>query len=195
MATTTPRPQADTATRILDVAERLVQTRGFNGFSYADIAAELNLTKAGLHYHFAGKAELGEALIDRYAERFGAALENADAQLPDARSKLDAYVDLYTGVLRQERMCLCGMLAAEYHTLPSAMRDAVAHFFDDNEAWLTRLLAQGRTDGALTFDGSPEDTARMIVSALEGAMLIARARNDIERFQTTATGLLAALHD
>ena len=46
---------------------RLVQVTGFNGFSYADIAAELQLTKAALHYHFAGKAELGEALLARYA--------------------------------------------------------------------------------------------------------------------------------
>ena len=62
--------RSDTAARILDVAERLVQLRGFNGFSYADIAAELHITKASLHYHYAGKAELGRALIERYAERF-----------------------------------------------------------------------------------------------------------------------------
>ena len=63
--------RTDTAVRILDVAERLVQVHGFNGFSYADIAADLQITKAALHYHFPGKAELGEALIVRYAERFG----------------------------------------------------------------------------------------------------------------------------
>ena len=50
---------ADTADRILDSAERLVQVRGFNAFSYADVARELGITKASLHYHFAGKAELG----------------------------------------------------------------------------------------------------------------------------------------
>ena len=37
---------ADTPQRILDIAERLVQTRGFNGFSYADIAGPLRITKA-----------------------------------------------------------------------------------------------------------------------------------------------------
>ena len=63
MAGTRPQRGQDTSTRILDVAERLVQVRGFNGFSYADVAGELNITKASLHYHFAGKAELGEALI------------------------------------------------------------------------------------------------------------------------------------
>ena len=60
---------ANTRSSILDVGERLVQVRGFNGFSYADVAAELSVTKASLHYHFPSKAELGEALIARYAER------------------------------------------------------------------------------------------------------------------------------
>jgi TetR/AcrR family transcriptional repressor of nem operon len=64
----------DTATQILDVAERLAQIRGFNAFSYADVAGELGLTNAALHYHFPSKAELGEALIVRYAIRFTGSL-------------------------------------------------------------------------------------------------------------------------
>src|ERR1700694_3257471 len=47
---------ADTASKVLDVAERLVQVNGFNGFSYADASSELGITKAALHYHFARKA-------------------------------------------------------------------------------------------------------------------------------------------
>jgi AcrR family transcriptional regulator len=48
-----PRPIAvsETSARILDVAERLVQMRGFNAFSYADVADVLKVTKASLHYH------------------------------------------------------------------------------------------------------------------------------------------------
>src|ERR1700733_1189297 len=123
----------DTASRVLDVAERLVQQRGFNAFSYADVASELGITKAALHYHFAGKAELGAALLARYAERFAEALSAIDAETCDARRKLVAYTDLYLEVLRNKRMCLCGMLAAEFQTLPEPMRDIVVHFFNDNE--------------------------------------------------------------
>src|SRR5262245_12712607 len=137
MARKRNRDEADTVTRILDSAERLVQSRGFNGFSYADVAAELGITKAGLHYHFAGKAELGQALIVRYAARFAAALERIDAAGGDAPAKLDAYARIYGDVLRQKRMCLCGMLAADYETLPGPLRGAVIRFFDDNERWLT----------------------------------------------------------
>jgi TetR/AcrR family transcriptional regulator, transcriptional repressor for nem operon len=182
-----------TAARILDVAERLVQVRGFNGFSYADIAAELRITKAALHYHFAGKADLGEALIARYASRFAQALAGIDASGLGPGAKLAAYADLYLQVLRDRKMCLCGMLAAEYQTLPQPMRDAVIRFFDQNESWLKDVLAQGRDEGSLQFTGSARDTARMVMAGLEGAMLVARPYGDVIRFQAAAANLLAGL--
>jgi TetR/AcrR family transcriptional repressor of nem operon len=185
--------RVDTATQILDVAERLVQVRGFNGFSYADVAVELKITTAALHYHFAGKAELGEALVARYAARFAEALAGVEERAAEASARLDAYADLYLAVLREKRMCLCGMMAAEYETLPSPMQDAVVRFFDENERWLARVLEQGRKEGTLMFTGPPKDTARMIVSALEGAMLVARPFGDVERFENTARHLLSGL--
>jgi TetR/AcrR family transcriptional repressor of nem operon len=184
---------ADTATRILDVAERLAQTRGFNGFSYADIAIELGITKAALHYHFASKANLGQALIGRYAARFGEALAAIDASTTAAPAKLRGYAGLYADVLRNQRMCLCGMLAAEYPTLPGAMQASVISFFDQNETWLQHVLEQGRSDGSLHFTGSPRDTARMIISCLEGAMLVTRPYGDIPRFQDAAASLITGL--
>src|SRR5580698_9852948 len=113
----------DTSGRILDIAERLVQTRGFNAFSYADIAATMNITKASLHYHFPTKAKLGERLVERYQESFLGALERIDRTCSNAGAKLRAYVGIYAEVLENDRMCLCGMLAADYATLPEAIRD------------------------------------------------------------------------
>jgi TetR/AcrR family transcriptional repressor of nem operon len=185
--------KSDTATQILDVAERLVQVSGFNAISYADVAAELSITKAALHYHFASKAELGEALIARYAARFADALVTVETRTSDAPGRLSGYVQLYADVLRKKRMCLCGMLAAEYQTLPVPMREAVVQFFDANEAWLTRVLKQGRVDATLQYLGTPREAARTLVSGLEGAMLIARPYGDMTRFQSVASHLLAAL--
>ena len=187
------RSDASTSSRILDIAERLVQSRGFNGFSYADIAAELQISKASLHYHFPGKAELGEALIARYASRFAAALQAIDATAAAAPAKLDAYAELYADVVRGNGMCLCGMLAAEYRTLPEPMRDAVVGFFDENEVWLEAVLEQGRVQGTLHFTGAARATARMIVSGLEGAMLVARPYADPARFEAGVHQLLQSL--
>ena len=193
MAVQRTKRENGTSERILDVAERLVQTRGFNSFSYADIAKELGITTASLHYHFRGKAELGQALIARYAERFGDALDRIDAEVPDARGKLEAYASLYAGVLEGERMCMCGVLAAEYQTLPEPMRRAVIGFFDENQRWLAGVLNQGQTEKTLAFSGSADEVARSILSTLEGAMLVARPYGDLAMFNSTAHQVLTGL--
>lgn len=182
-----------TATRILDIAERLIAQRGFNAVSYADIAAELGMTKPSLHYHFASKPALGTALIARYHARFSAALASLDTGRRSAPAKLDGYAKLYLDVLRSDRMCLCGMLAAEYRTLPAAMQHAVLEFLADNETWLMAVLETGRSAGELHFTETPRDTARMIIGCLEGAMLVARPYAEPARFETAAAGLLAGL--
>ena len=184
---------ADTSQRILDIAERLVQTRGFNGFSYADIAQAMNVTKASLHFHFPAKADLGKQLIERYERNFIAALEAIDQQSKDAREKLRRYGAIYADVLRNNRMCLCGMLAAEYATLPKPMREDMRHFFDENERWLTAVLQEGKRERTLKFSGSAVEVAQSLVGALEGAMMIARTYSDPARFKAVCDRLLGDL--
>jgi len=179
-----------TARSILSVAERLAQTKGFNGFSYADIAQELELTKATLHYHFASKADLGRVLIMRYGATFSAALERIEM---DPGDPLERYVHLFEEVLVRDRMCLCGMLAAEYSTLPPSMQAELRRFFDANEVWLARQLERARSLGKVHFDGSPLEAARTLTAALEGAMLLARSYEEPARFTATARSLLQQL--
>jgi len=185
--------EPDTSERALDVAERLVQVRGFNGVSYADIAGELGVTKAALHYHFSGKGELGEALINRYTTRFVAALDEIDAQPLDAPAKISAYAAIYLAVLRRQRMCLCGMLAAEYQTLPAPMQRAIVRFFDINETWLERVLDEGQRAGTLRHRGSARGAAQVVIGTLEGAMLVARLHDDPTRLESAMDQLLAEL--
>jgi len=191
MAVQRHSPPSSTASDILDTAERLVQSRGFNGFSYADVSSELGITKAALHYHFAGKAELGESLIRRYTERFNAALAAIDASEISAPDKLLAYCDLYRATLRGQRMCLCGMLAAEYNTLGEPMREAIGTFFDQNRDWLAALLEAGWTDWALRSAVPADQAAQSIIAALEGAMLVARPYNDAAVLDVVIDRLLA----
>lgn len=185
-----PAKSNHTAQRVLDVAERLVQTRGYNGFSYADIALELKVTKASLHYHFASKGTLGAALIDRYHTAFTAALAAIDRAPGDAGSRLKRYVDIYDDVIHNHRMCLCGMLAAEHATLPAPMQTRLQQFFDINERWLTAVLEEGRRAGLLEFHERPAERAAVILGALEGAMLVARSYDDPRRFRIAADHIL-----
>jgi TetR/AcrR family transcriptional repressor of nem operon len=183
----------DTSSRILDIAERLVQSRGFNAFSYADVAGALHITKASLHYHFPTKAKLGERLVERYRATFLAELGRIDETCGNAGAKLRAYVRIYTDVLDRNRTCLCGMLSADYQTLPKPMKEEVRRFFDTNEAWLAGVLRHGRESGELAFAGPPLEAARVLVAALEGAMLLARSHGDPSRLRSAAIRLLADL--
>ena len=183
--------RTDTASRILDVALRLVQVQGFNAFSYADVSAELRITKASLHHHFPTKAALGKALIVGYTHDFLAALDAIDRRGNGASAKLRAYVDIYVRVVRAERMCLCGMLSSDFATLPKAMRRELAAFFQANEKWLTRVIEEGRGAGELRFEGDASSAAEILVSSLEGAMLVARSTGGAAKFESIATNLLA----
>jgi len=175
---------------MLEVAERLVQTRGFNAFSYADIAAAIGVRKASLHHHFATKAELGLALVRRYREGFSAALAAIEAAEPAAAGRLERYVALYGEVLHRDRMCLCGMFAADVATLPKALRTGLAQYFEANEAWLARILEEGRRRRELAFEGSAQSMAAFVVATLEGAMLVARGSGQPAEFDRAAQRLL-----
>ena len=152
-------------------------------------------TFPALHYHYAGKSELGQPLIGRYAIGFTEALAASEIQTPDAWLRLDHYADLHLDMLRDQRMCPCGMMAGEYETLPALMQEAVIRFFHDTETWLTRVLGGGRESGTLEFVGSPHKVAQTVVVVLQGAMLVARPRGDISRFQAAVDRLLASLRN
>ena len=184
---------AGTAARILDIAERLVQSRGYNAFSYADVAHAVGIRKASLHYHFATKADLGQALVTRYRRAFLEALRGIEAREAAASERLREYVALYDAVLRRKRMCMCGMLATDAATLPRAMRESVSEFFDENVSWLARVLEQGRKRRELRFEGAAASMAAFFVSTLEGAMLIAHGSGHHDRFASAARRLLATV--
>ena len=155
---------SDTADLLLDEAQALVQTRGFNTFSFRDLARALDLTSAGVHYHFPSKADLGRALVVRYRRTFAAALADVERSSDDAADRLLGFVAVYADVLRGGRLCLCGVLASDAATLPPEVQAGPA-FFAETERWLTRVLEDGRGGGALRFTGDPADEAALTLAA------------------------------
>jgi TetR/AcrR family transcriptional repressor of nem operon len=183
-----------TADRILDIAEELVQTRGYEAFSYADIADALQIRKASIHHHFATKAELTRAVAARYRATFAGRLAGLDRDFPDPTRRLMRYVRLFQDALRQgDHMCLHGMLASDSATLPPPVREEMRGFFADQEAWLARVIGEGRVAGEFRFEGKPLAAAEALLAGLEGAMLLARARRDVAQFAAIALRLVGAL--
>lgn len=179
---------------LLDAAAALVQTVGYNAFSYRDLADRVGIKTASIHYHFPTKGDLGQALMARYRTSFRAHLDDIDRAERDAGGRLRGLVAAFRETLvGQERMCMCGMLSSESATLPTAIRAEIAGFFDDTETWVKTVLRDGRQDGNLRVAGEVEVAARTFVAALEGAMLSAYALGDVCRFDDSAGWLLSCL--
>lgn len=183
-----------TRERILDAAQRLIQTRGYNAFSFKDIAEALGIRTASIHYHFPTKADLGVALLQRYRRAFSDELETIAAGAGSSEARLARFTNLFHLTFESEsRMCLCGMLSAEIATLPEPVAAEVEHFFHDTESWLTEVFAVGRKAGAFAFAGGARAQARLFLALLEGAMVVARGLRDRGRFQAMARGHLQTL--
>jgi TetR/AcrR family transcriptional regulator, transcriptional repressor for nem operon len=170
---------SETKTKLLDAAALLAQTRGYNGFSFHDLADSVGIRTASIHYHFPTKSDLGQALVSRYTAEFMAALGPPAAVQPEA--SLRHYVDLFRQSLADGRMCLCGMVGAEVGGIPPELGQAVRAFFAANDVWLTGVFEKGGWPPA-----SAKSRARFAISALEGAMLIARTNQDHAVFNDVA---------
>jgi len=180
MPASDPAARSRTADLILDLAERLIQTRGYSAISYNDIAPALGVTKASVHYHFPSKADLGVAVIDRYVERMGAGLAALAAD-PTATTLqlLDRYAEPYLKFAgTPDMVCLSGALAGEILVLPPMMKTRVTAFFEQHQRWLAEILTRGRERGEFTLPAPAAQTARMMVGALQGALLIKRTTGD-----------------
>ena len=182
-----------TVDKVLDIAEALVQTRGYNAFSYADVSRAVGIRKASLHHHYPTKGDLGLALVSRYRAAFLGALQGIEEKSDSTSKRLEHYTELYGSVLRKGRMCMCGMLAADVATLPKPMRESIADFFVENEEWLTRVLAEGKKRGEIEFEGTPASMASFFVSSLEGAMLVARGSGNLDPFRDVVRHLMARI--
>jgi TetR/AcrR family transcriptional repressor of nem operon len=187
-------PTRDMRTRLLDVAQELVQVRGFNAFSFHDLAARVRLRAPSVHHHFPSKAELGRQLMARYRAEFAARLAEIESRVASPRGRLAEFLGLFRETFRMgDRLCLCGMLATEYATLPRPVRAEVTGFYRDTEQWLEGVFAGGRAGGKLRFAGSPASAARVFFGALEGALISARAFKDEKRLTSAGNWLIQAL--
>lgn len=170
---------------ILDAAEVRVRGGGFVAMSFRDLASDVGIKSSSVHYHFATKHELGEALVARYTEQFRARLDEID--MSDLERALAGFVAIYANALvLNETICLCAVMGAEAIGLPEHVNDRTKAFFRLNIGWLETLLTRHGAE-------APADAASLIVSALEGGMIIASASNDRNLFDQVARAALCCV--
>lgn len=178
---------SDSASQILDIAERRMRQAGYNAVSYRDVAAEMGIKSASLHYHFPKKEDLGVALVQRYSDTFSKRLHERSTALSDPRDRIAAFVDLYRYALKEQQLvCLCAVLGAESPGLPPAIKAEVKSFFEANIRWLTKEYSEAQV-------AEPARCAVTTLSLLEGAMIISSVNDDGNAFEAAATLILSGL--
>lgn len=160
----------------MNMAEALLQDVGFNGFSYANIASELGVKNAAIHYHFPSKEDLARSVIQRYRDRFQLWVNNARVKDLAPTEKLDWFFSIYTS-MRADRgkVCLVGSLEAEFNSIPEGLQGEVQALHKELLTWLGGTLAEGREAGVFQFNGEPANKAALVLSTLQGALQMARA--------------------
>ena len=161
--------------RIIDVAQGFVQTRGFNAFSYRDLAEQILIRTASIHYYFPKKDDLGLALIQRYRADFEGAIRNIDDAERSPKDRLSAYLKMFLDLSKGgARLCLFAVFSAELPTLSERIQDEVRIFYETNIDWLNDVVSEGRSAGFFSFSGESREVASAIFSFLEGEMLVRR---------------------
>lgn len=172
---------SDTKDMLLDAAETGIRHKGYNAVSFRDLAAELGIKSASVHYHFPKKEDLGRATVARYVDRFFTALNARASSATTPRAKLEALCATYRDALAgADAICLCGMLGAEAYSLPEALAADVARFFDANIAWCMDALPDTLSEA------DRRARAAHVISALQGAMMMATNLKDTGHFDRTA---------
>ncbi|WP_137009800.1 TetR/AcrR family transcriptional regulator [Aquitalea aquatilis] len=163
----------DTSKRILDIAEQLLLTRGFNAFSYQHISSELGVRNAAIHYHYPKKTDLGVALIQRYRRRFQRFVDAQHTLAP--QQQLERYFTLTDAYFEHDQqICPSGILTTEYQTLPPEMQAEANAFVDEMRDWAVRIAEAGRSDGSMQYAGTSQAMGLLMLAALQGGLQLAR---------------------
>ncbi len=175
----------DTKTALLNSAERAARTRGFDGFSYADLSADVGIRKASIHHHFPTKAALSVALMERYYDDLKAVCDQIDVSHKTGGARLTALIDRYRSALEGGKsLCLCVSFSTSRESLPEEVIAQIGRFREMIIAWTETVFAAGQTDGSIAHVANPAVEAAAALPLLEGAQLAARVEENPALFDS-----------
>ena len=182
MATTTQSARE----RILDAAESLVYVHGFNATTLDAILREAGASKGAFFHHFDSKEALGNALVERYAQRdielLDETMATAETLTDDPGGQAIAFIRIFeegmsdVGTLQPG----CLFVSFVYERGPGVRPDDDA-IVRSIAAWRDRLLVkleQAAPDHPRLQEVDLPSLADQVFTIFEGGFVLARATND-----------------
>ena len=170
----------------------LIRRRGFNGFSYRDLAELVGVKTSSIHYYFPSKDDLVLEAVKEYSARIVERLRNIDPELP-VLEQARQYLEPLRATCGSDQICLAGMLSTEVLSLPEPVHKVLKDFYHINEAWLAKLLERGQEQRETLYPVPPEMLAQVLYGALQNGLIAARLFGTQERLEAAAETLLGAL--
>lgn len=163
------------------VATDAAQRRGLHSLSFRTLAEEVGVKSASVHYYFPTKANLASALIENYTAEFAKQLDTLDSSKRGLKGKLEGFIQIFEDVVTADKLCLCGMMAAEVGTLDDNSRALLKRYFEVAEGWISKVISENRQQ--INVSLKPKKLAKIIVSGLQGAILLDRVDGGLDRLK------------
>lgn len=166
----------DTRTDIVNIADELIRTKGYNAFSYTDISTRLNIKNASIHYHFPTKSDLGVEVIMSTIEQFKVVTEAWNKM--DSRTQFKKFVTMHDKTNKKHWLCLMGALSSSVDTLSEDMKKELKKMANTILDYLTDLLTKGKEEGVFSFDTDAKTKAYLVQSSLLASLLLDNVMGD-----------------
>jgi TetR/AcrR family transcriptional repressor of nem operon len=156
--------------RLLEAADRLVYSQGFNQTTLADIAQEAHVPVGNLYYYFRTKEDIGRALIEHRANFYRGVIESWN-RLPEPRQRLFALIQMVADERDKlaQSGCPIGSLCQELHKDGGPLAEKSASLLSVILSWAEQQFRElGKGEQAA-------DLALHLVAVLQGASLLTHA--------------------
>ena len=167
--TRNPETHAVRRDAFVDVAQRLIATKGYEAFSIQDVLDELDASKGAFYHYFGSKGDLLEAVVERMADAveasWGGVLERKDLT---AAQRLQAIFEMSAQYKNARRELSLAILEAWLSDNNAVTRDKLRAMVRGRmSAVLARIIREGVDSGEFTAS-DPVGTANVVLALLLG---------------------------
>ncbi|GMG93993.1 TetR/AcrR family transcriptional regulator [Cupriavidus metallidurans] len=178
--------------QLLEHASVLMRRRGYNGFSYRDLAELVGVKTSSIHYYFPSKDDLVLEVVRQYRQTSVARLAAIDTSLPLIEQARKYVLPLSNGI-DLGQICLIGMLAAEVMVLPQAVRALLQEHFQANENFIADMLRRAEAERGQQYPVPPKLLAKVLYGAIQNGLITARMSGSNDRIDAAANMLIGAV--
>jgi AcrR family transcriptional regulator len=181
---------------ILLTAATMATTRGLDGLSIGDLAAEVGMSKSGLYAHFKSKEELELATIETASAIFDREVVQPVTQAPAGIARLRALVDSFLSYLERRVFpggCFFAAVAMELDTRPGPTRDRVVEVLNAWRASLRQCLLDAQAGGEIDPKADVDQAVFEVQAMLFAANFLFVMTNDPMRLTQARRGVESVL--